>query len=130
MSFAMLSTLFVGLGLAGLAGLLYALQRLRVQSNELVVATTMFWRAAVREAPVRVFTRRFRHFLAYLLTLLIAGLLWLAFAGPQTDVQAGEDYIIFSSLMAPPRLDLRPILIALLARFVGTCRNYVATHAR
>ena len=94
MSFAMLSTLFVGLGLAGLAGLLYALQRLRVQSNELVVATTMFWRAAVREAPVRVFTRRFRHFLAYLLTLLIAGLLWLAFAGPQTDVQAGEDYYI------------------------------------
>ena len=94
MSFAMLSTLFVGLGLAGLAGLLYALQRLRVQSNELVVATTMFWRAAVREAPVRVFTRRFRHFLAYLLTLLIAGLLWLAFAGPQADEQASEDYYI------------------------------------
>ena len=94
MSFAMLSTLFVGLGLAGLAGLLYALQRLRVQSNELVVATTMFWRAAVREAPVRVFTRRFRHFLAYLLTLLIAGLLWLAFAGPQAGEQASEDYYI------------------------------------
>ena len=94
MSFAMLSSLSVGLGLAGLAGLLFALQRLRVQSNELVVATTMFWRAAVREAPVRVFMRRFRHVLAYLLTLLIAGLLWLAFAGPQSDKQAGEDYYI------------------------------------
>ena len=94
MSFAMLSTLFVGLGLAGLAGLLFLLQLLRVQSKEHVVATTMFWRAAVRDAPVRVFMRRFRHFLAYLLTLLIAGLFWLAFAGPQTDEQAGEDYYI------------------------------------
>ena len=131
MSFAMLSTLFVGLGLASLAGLLYMLQRLRVQSNELVVATTMFWRAAVREAPVRVFTRRFRHFLAYLLTLLIAGFLWLAFAGPQTDKQAGEDYYILfldSSAETGPSADFDRAVGALrrdLAQLRGDTREVI-----
>ena len=70
------------LGLAGIAGLLYLLQQLRIRYTELPVVTTYFWEAAVQDAPVRVFRERFRHLLAYLLSLLFCWLLWLGFAGP------------------------------------------------
>lgn len=87
MSFFNLSPLFVGLGLLGLAGLLFLLQQLRIRYTELPIATTMFWAAAVREAPVRVFRQRFRHILAYLLALLICWLLWIGFGGPLVGEQ-------------------------------------------
>lgn len=87
MSFFNLSPLLVGLGLLALAGLLFLLQQLRIRYTELPVATTMFWAAAVREAPVRVLRQRFRHLLAYLLALLICWLLWIGFGGPLTSAQ-------------------------------------------
>ncbi|MYD79119.1 MAG: hypothetical protein F4X44_00685 [Gammaproteobacteria bacterium] len=87
MSFFNLSPLLVGLGLLALAGLLFLLQQLRIRYTELPVATTMFWAAAVREAPVRVLRQRFRHILAYLLALLICWLLWIGFGGPLTGAQ-------------------------------------------
>ena len=95
MSFLLLPTAAVVGGLALLAGLLYWMQRLRVRHKELVVPTTLFWRAAVQETRARVFVRRFRHPLAYALLLLIASLLWLAFAEPRTESVAGERAIVF-----------------------------------
>jgi hypothetical protein len=92
-SFSSLSTLSVTLGLLGLAGGLYLLQRLRVRHQEIDVVTTLFWREAVEETRARVLVRRFRHPLAYLLVLAIASLLWLAFAAPERGVQAGREYV-------------------------------------
>lgn len=90
MNFANLSPLWVGAGLAGLAGLLYMMQHLRVRYREIPVATTMFWRAALEEAPVRVFKQRFRHFWAYLLILAICSLIWVSFADPRWEGEGGE----------------------------------------
>ena len=87
MSFANLPLTGVLAGIAALAGLLFLLQLLRIRHVEVAVATTIFWRAAAREAPVRVLRGVFRHPLAYLLVLAICTLLWLAFAGPE----AAED---------------------------------------
>jgi len=81
-SFASLPFVAVLGGLAALAGGLYLLQRLRVRHREVVVPTTLFWKAAVQETRARVLVARFRHPLAYALVLLIASLIWLAFAGP------------------------------------------------
>ena len=83
MSFANLPLLGVLAGIAGIAGLLFLLQLLRIRHVEVAVPTTLFWRAAAREAPVRVLRGVFRHPLAYLLVLAICTLLWLAFAGPE-----------------------------------------------
>lgn len=94
MTFLNLSTLAVVSGLAGLAGLLFILQQLRVRHVEIAVATTMFWAAAAREAPVRVYRRRFRHILAYLLVLLICALLWIGFADPEVDESSSADYYV------------------------------------
>ena len=85
MTFANLPLGAVLAGLAALAALLYLLQRLRVRYAEVTVPTTLFWRAAVREAPVRVLRGRFRHWLAYLLILAICALLWLGFAAPEAE---------------------------------------------
>lgn len=79
-------------GLAVLAALLFALQRLRARHIEVTVPTTLFWLAAVRDAPVRVFWQRFRHWLAYLLILLICALLWLAWAGPEVASRHTVDF--------------------------------------
>ena len=83
MSFANLPLLGVLAGIAGIAALLFLLQLLRIRHVEVAVPTTLFWRAAAREAPVRVLRGVFRHPLAYLLVLAICTLLWLAFAGPE-----------------------------------------------
>lgn len=84
MSFTLLSLPWVLGGAAGLAGLLYVLQRLRVRHQRVTVPTTLFWKLAAEEAPARTMTARFRHPLAYLLILLISVLLWLALAGLET----------------------------------------------
>ena len=83
MSFANLPLLGVLGGIAGIAALLFLLQLLRIRHVQVAVPTTIFWRAAAREAPVRVLRGAFRHPLAYLLVLAICTLLWLAFAGPE-----------------------------------------------
>ena len=92
MNFFNLNLLTVGIGIAGLAGVLYLLQQLRIRYTELPVATTLFWAAAVREAPVRVLRQRFRHFLAYLLILLICSLMWIGFGGPTIDNQRSAGF--------------------------------------
>ena len=83
MSFANLPLLGVLAGIAGIAAVLFLLQLLRIRHVEVTVPTTLFWRAAAREAPVRVLRGVFRHPLAYLLVLAICALLWFAFAGPE-----------------------------------------------
>lgn len=80
-----LSPLLFGAGLVTLAGGLYLLQQLRIRYTRIPVATTLFWAEAVRDAPVRVFRQRFKHWLAWLLCLLICALLWLGFADLRTD---------------------------------------------
>lgn len=83
MSFANLPLLGVLAGIVGIAALLFLLQLLRIRHVEVAVPTTLFWREAAREAPVRVLRGVFRHPLAYLLVLAVCTLLWLAFAGPE-----------------------------------------------
>ena len=83
MSFANLPLLGVLGGIAGITALLFLLQLLRIRHVAVAVPTTIFWRAAARQAPVRVLRGVFRHPLAYLLVLAICALLWLAFAGPE-----------------------------------------------
>ena len=83
MSLQFLSAPAFWLGLVGLAATLFALQRLRVRHREVVVPTLLFWNEAVEEAPARVLVERFRHPLAYLLSLLLAATLWLTLAGPR-----------------------------------------------
>ncbi|MCY4156000.1 MAG: BatA domain-containing protein [Gammaproteobacteria bacterium] len=96
MNFANLSWPWLLAGAAGLAGLLYVLQQLRIRYTEVAVPTAMFWREAARDAPVRVFRRRFRHWLAYLLSLLICWLLWLGLAEPRVDdPESGQYYVLF-----------------------------------
>ena len=96
MSFSNLSLLGVLAGIGALAALLFLLQQLRIRYSELRVPTTMFWAAAVREAPVRVFRKRFRHLLAYLLSLAIVSLLWLGFAGPErSESRSGGYHVLF-----------------------------------
>ena len=96
MNFANLSLPWLLAGAAGLAGLLYVLQQLRIRYTEVPVPTAMFWREAARDAPVRVFRRRFRHWLAYLLSLLICWLLWLGLAEPRVeDPEGGQYHVLF-----------------------------------
>ena len=64
MSFQLLSAGTALLGAAALAGLLYALQRLRTRQREVEVPTTLFWHEAIETAPARVFWERIRHPLA------------------------------------------------------------------
>ena len=92
MTFANLPLFGVLGGLAALAALLFVLQRLRTRHIEVTVPTTLFWLAAARDAPVRVFWGRFRHWLAYLLILLICALLWLALAGPEAASRRAVDF--------------------------------------
>ena len=96
MNFLNLSLLGVLAGLAGLAGILFALQQLRARHTEVTVPTTIFWAAAVRQAPVRILRRRFRHWLAYLLVLVIAALLWIGFAGPEVaDERPSDAWVLY-----------------------------------
>lgn len=88
-----LSTLIAGALV--LAAILYGLQRLRVQRQVVRVATTLFWQAAAQAAPSRVLDRRFRHWLAFLLVLAIAWLLWLAGARPALPPAPGTRAEIF-----------------------------------
>ncbi|MAG57190.1 MAG: hypothetical protein CMJ83_12930 [Planctomycetes bacterium] len=94
MSFTNLSPLLLGGGLAVLAGALFLLQRLRVRYQPRRVVTTLFWKEAVEEARARILVRRFRHLFAYLLVLLIAGLLWLGVGDPQWSQADESDHII------------------------------------
>lgn len=96
MTFANLPLAAVLAGLAALAALLFLLQQLRIRHTTVTVPTTLFWRAAAREAPVRVLRERFRHWLAYLLLLAICALLWLGFAAPEFGRQeSARHHVLF-----------------------------------
>lgn len=69
-------------GAVVLAGIVYLLQRLRARRRVLRLPTAGLWAQAMREAPARVLGGRFRYWLAYLLILAIALLLWIAAAHP------------------------------------------------
>ena len=81
-------------GLVALAGLFFALQRLRVRQRTLTVETTLFWRHAIEEARARVFVERFRHPWVYALLLLIAALLWLGFARLSFGAGRGTEHVV------------------------------------
>lgn len=88
-------------GLAALGVVLYALQRLRVRHREVVVVTTMFWKAALEESRARVLVERFRRPLVFLFLLLIASLLWLAVATPRwVDPESRERVILIDASAA------------------------------
>ena len=94
MGFANLSTWAVAGGLAALAAVLYALQRLRIRLRERQVATLLFWKAALNESPARTLMQRFRHVWAYLLILSICSLIWLAIAEPEWRDRHGDDFYV------------------------------------
>ncbi|MCF6214915.1 MAG: BatA domain-containing protein [Emcibacter sp.] len=83
MNFQMISQSGFLLSIAGLAALVALLQILRIRYKSVPVVTNMFWREVLADAPVRSFWQKFRHLWAYLLSLLIVLLLFLAFADPQ-----------------------------------------------
>ena len=96
------------LGLLVIAGILYALQRLRVRHHEVVVPTTLFWREALEETRARVLVRRFRHPWAYVFVLLIAALLWLGFTevlGGATDTGRATVFLLDGSAGMADRFD-------------------------
>jgi len=95
----------LGLGLAALALGLFAAQRLRLRHDEVLVPTTLFWRAALEETRARTLVERFRHPLAYALVLAVAGLLWLAVARPDAVRERGPRHVFLldgSAGMAVP----------------------------
>lgn len=94
MSFGFFSPAVFLIGLAALAALLFALQRLRVRHRVEPVVTTLFWREALEEAKARVFVRRFRHWLAYLLILALGAALWLAAATPERSLDDRPRYVV------------------------------------
>lgn len=94
MSFALLSTAALLSGVIAIAAGLWLAQRLRVQHRDVEVVTTLFWQAALEETRARVFVRRFRHWKAWALLVLIATLLWLLVASPQTHSLDGTRHVI------------------------------------
>lgn len=94
MGFANLTPLVAVGGIAALAAVLYALQILRIRFRQQEVATLLFWKEAVSEAPVRTFRQRFRHPWAYLLILTICSLLWLAIAEPEWRDDEGAAFYV------------------------------------
>lgn len=94
MSFGLLSTAAVLIGLAALAIGLFIAQRLRVQHREVEVMSTLFWQAAIEETRARVFVRRFRHLFAWVLLVAIASLLWLLLAQPVSEPLDGTQHVV------------------------------------
>ena len=82
------------MGLGAVAGVLYLLQRLRVRHDELVVVTNLFWREATLDTRARSLVERFRHPLAYLMALLVAGLCWLGVARPDSVRDLGQQHVL------------------------------------
>ncbi len=98
-----------GLGLLALAVGLALAQRLRVRHEEVFVPTTLFWREALQDQRARTLVERFRHPWAYALVLLLAGLLWLAFAHPDARREVGTRHVLLldgsAGMALPGRFD-------------------------
>lgn len=107
MSLTTLGPLGFVLGLAALAGILFALQRLLVRHREVVVVTTLFWREALEEQRARTLVERFRQPLTYALLLAVAGLLWLGVARPDAVRATGERHVLLLDASAVAARDGR-----------------------
>ena len=84
MSFAFLPWWGVLLGAGVIIAGLFALQHLRAQPVKVKLASLQLWQQAVQQTAANTLWQRFRHWLAFLLSLLIALLLWLALSGIYT----------------------------------------------
>lgn len=118
MSFLSLPTWAVIAGAIGLAALLFALQILKARQKLVRIAAAGLWAQAARVTPLRVFRQRFQRWLAYLLILAIALLLWLAGARPEmTPGRDAADHIFYldASAVLMGRDDLAQARRALIA---------------
>lgn len=95
MSFASLPLWAVLIGAGALAALLFVLQILKARQKRVRIAAAGLWAQAARVAPLRVFRQRFERWLAYLLILAIALLLWTAGARPELNPNRDADRHIF-----------------------------------
>lgn len=105
-------------GAIGLAALLFALQILKARQKLVRIAAAGLWAQAARVTPLRVFRQRFQRWLAYLLILAIALLLWLAGARPEmTPGRDAADHIFYldASAVLMGRDDLAQARRALIA---------------
>jgi hypothetical protein len=109
------------LGALALAGVLFALQRLRVRHREVLVVTTMFWREALEETRARTLVERFRHPLVYAFLLLLALTAWLGVAAPRANRDDGARHVLLLDLSSP---------MAAGQRFDDSVRALVAEVAR
>lgn len=87
-----------------IAGLLFALQRLRVRERVVALAGAMLWRQAARVTPPRILTERFRRWLAYLLALAIALLLWIGAGRPERVPGPTDRHHVFYLDAAAPMM--------------------------
>lgn len=94
MNFGLFSIPAVAAGIAALAAGLWLAQRLRVRHNEVQVLTTLFWQDALKETRARVFTRRFRHWRAWVLLVAIVSLLWMLLGQPYTDAPDSTRHVV------------------------------------
>ncbi|WP_295184199.1 hypothetical protein [uncultured Brevundimonas sp.] len=118
MSFLSLPMWAVIAGAIGLAALLFALQILKARQKLVRIAAAGLWAQAARVTPLRVFRQRFQRWLAYLLILAIALLLWLAGARPEmTPGRDAADHIFYldASAVLMGRDDLTQARRALIA---------------
>lgn len=118
MSFLSLPMWAVIAGAVGLAALLFALQILRARQKLVRIAAAGLWAQAARVTPLRVFQQRFQRWLAYLLILAIALLLWIAGARPEmTPGRDAADHIFYldASAVLMGRDDLAQARRALIA---------------
>ncbi|PPT87784.1 hypothetical protein [Xanthomonas theicola] len=81
MTFATFPSWVVAVGAALLLALVTLLYRLRVRRTPVALAGATLWQQAVRQLPPRRLGGRWRRPLAWLLSLLLVLLLWLAAAG-------------------------------------------------
>lgn len=82
-------------GLILLPVLLFLLQLLRVRRRVVRTPTAMLWAQAARAMPSRALGGRFRHWLAYLLVVAIALMLWTGAALPTMRGVQDRDFHLF-----------------------------------
>ena len=105
------SPLIIAIGALVLAGVLFALQHLKVRQRLVRLPAAALWIKAAGEAPARVMRQRFRYWLAYLVALVIVLQRLQAESGIVAITAAG---------VSPRRLVLPFVAVALtVATFVG-----------
>lgn len=98
--------MFTGLAVLT-AGVLAALQYLRVRPRQVRIITTLFWQQAVDQARARTLFKRFRYPRTYLLLLLASLLVLLALAKPVFTTQQPDRVIVLEAGLAMTATDQR-----------------------